>query len=113
MPLVTMGLGSAMGAAGQPLFIGALVILLPLAARMAGYRASSTGSLWADAAVVVLFFAGAMAVSLGASIGLGLSLMGPVMPYIYLNAEIGALAAVLALLACAGLMLHGLRRGEA
>ena len=111
MPLVTLGLGTIMGAAGQPLFIGALVVLLPLAARLAGRKVTSAGALWADGAVVVLFFACAVLLSLGGA-EMGLSLMGPVAPYIYLNAQLGAVAAVMALATCAGIMLHGLRRSE-
>jgi len=112
IPLVTMLLGrTGADAVGQPIFIGVLILLFFLTSLFAGRKVTSTGSRWADGAVVVFFFACAVLLSFGGA-EMGLSLMGPVVPYIYLNAQMGAVAAVMALATCAGLMLHGLRHTE-
>ena|GEM_PF-5020380 len=113
IPLVTMLLGrTGADAVGQPIFMGVLILLFFLTSLFAGRKVTSTGSRWADGAVVVLFFIVVVGLSFWSIASRGPSLLGPVMICIYINTKVGTLAAALVVLACAGLMLHGLRHTE-
>ena len=113
IPLVTMLLGrTGADAVGQPIFMGVLILLFFLTSLFAGRKVTSTGSRWADGAVVVFFFVVVVGLSFWSIASRGPLLLGPVMICIYINTKVGTLAAALVVLACAGIMLHGLRRSE-